>query len=351
MINYQKFQQFMININKLFKNKIIVITGGTGSFGKTMAASLLKFNPKEIRIFSRDENKQENMRYEFNNQLLKYYIGDIRDLNSTINVTEGANFLFHAAALKQVPSCEFYPLEAIKTNVLGTENVLNSCITNNIERAVFLSTDKAVYPINAMGQSKALMEKVVIAKSRMNSLKTKLSITRYGNVIASRGSVIPLFVNNILNGSDLTVTHHNMTRFMMFLEDSVDLVLNAFLKGRKGEIFVKKAPSAKIIDVANVLLDIFKSKSKIKISGPRHGEKIHESLISIEEMTCVKKSKDYFTIFPDHRDINYNNHFVNGIANYDNLKTYSSNNTKLLDKKEIKKLLLKIPIISNHISY
>lgn len=336
-----------MNLNNFFKNKIIVVTGGTGSFGTTMIKSLLKFKPKEIRVFSRDENKQENMRYDFNNSLIKYYIGDVRDYNSTLNVTDGANFLFHAAALKQVPSCEFYPLEAIKTNVIGTENILNSCIANNLEKAVFLSTDKAVYPINAMGQSKALMEKVVIAKSKNNSLKTDLSLTRYGNVIASRGSVIPLFVNNILKNKDLIVTHKEMTRFLMFLEDSVNLVFHAFLHGKNGEIFVKKAPSAQILDVAKTLIELFESKVKIKISGPRHGEKIHESLISIEEMSKTKESKSFFTIYPDQRDLNYSKYYVKGISNYDKLKTYSSNNTGFLTKSELQQVLLKTPIVKN----
>ncbi|HGW6341699.1 TPA: polysaccharide biosynthesis protein, partial [Escherichia coli] len=291
----------------MFKNKTLVITGGTGSFGNAVLKRFLDTDITEIRIFSRDEKKQDDMRKKYNNSKLKFYIGDVRDYNSVLNATRGADFLYHAAALKQVPSCEFHPMEAVKTNVLGTENVLEAAIANGIKRVVCLSTDKAVYPINAMGISKAMMEKVIVAKSRnLDSSKTVICGTRYGNVMASRGSVIPLFVDLIKAGKPLTITDPNMTRFMMTLEDAVDLVLYAFEHGNNGDIFVQKAPAATIQTLAIALKELLNAhEHPINIIGTRHGEKLYEALLSREEMIAAEDMGDYYRVPPDLRDLNY----------------------------------------------
>ena len=291
----------------MFNNKVLMITGGTGSFGNAVLKRFLDTDIKEIRIFSRDEKKQDDMRKKYNNPKLKFYIGDVRDYNSILNATRGVDFIFHAAALKQVPSCEFHPMEAVKTNVLGTENVLEAAIMNSVSRVVCLSTDKAVYPINAMGISKAMMEKVMVAKSRnVDDSKTIICGTRYGNVMASRGSVIPLFINQIKEGKSITITDPNMTRFLMSLEDAVDLVLYAYENGNQGDKFVKKAPAATIDTVANALKQIFNAENEIKIIGTRHGEKLYESLLTREEKAIAEDCGKYFRVPPDTRDLNYN---------------------------------------------
>lgn len=327
-------------MKNIFKNKIILVTGGTGSFGSTFVKKAIKFNCKEIRIFSRDEKKQEELRNELNNKKLKFYIGDTRDFSSIDEACKNVDILFHAAALKQVPSCEFYPLQAIKTNILGTENTVNAAIKNNIKKFVFLSTDKAVYPINAMGMSKALAEKLVISKSKnLTNKDTTLCITRYGNVMLSRGSVIPHFIEQIINKKEMTITDPIMTRFMMSLEESIELVIYAMINGKQGEIFVQKSPGATIKLLADTLKEIFKSKSKIKIIGTRHGEKDHETLISKEEMPRSIEEKKFFRILPDNRDLNYSKFFDKGKVAQKKYKEYNSYNTKQLNKNSLKKLL------------
>jgi UDP-glucose 4-epimerase len=334
----------------MFKNKILMITGGTGSFGSTVVKRFLDSDIREIRIFSRDEKKQEDMRISLNNSKLKFYIGDVRNYDSINEALNGVDYIFHAAALKQVPSCEFYPLEAVRTNVLGTENVLNAAINNNVSRVVVLSTDKAVYPINAMGISKAMMEKLVIAKARMHSASnTILCATRYGNVMASRGSVIPLFVNLIKSKKELTVTDPNMTRFLMSLEDSVDLVLHAFENANQGDIFVQKAPASTIEDLAKALKTIFKSDAKIIIIGTRHGEKLYESLLSREEMSKSEDMKNYYRVPMDSRNLNYNKYFIEGETNVSGFESYTSHNTDRLNENEVKSLLLKLDYIKEAI--
>ena len=330
-----------MNISNTFKNKVLLITGGTGSFGEAVLSRFLKSDIKEIRILSRDEKKQEDMRIKYKNEKLKFFIGDIRDKNSIDFAMKGVDYLFHAAALKQVPSCEFFPLEAVKTNVLGTENVLQSAIESEVKNAVFLSTDKAVYPINAMGISKALMEKTVIAKSRSLSKKqTIVSLTRYGNVMGSRGSVIPLFLEQINNKKDLTVTNAEMTRFIMSLEDSVDLVLYAFINANQGDIFVQKAPACTIGDLAQALIEIKNSKSKINIIGTRHGEKHYESLIGSEEMNRAIEEDRFYRIVADDRDLNYEKYFSIGSQNKDFISNeYNSSNTTRLSISEIISIL------------
>jgi UDP-glucose 4-epimerase len=330
-----------MNISNTFKNKVLLITGGTGSFGEAVLSRFLKSDIKEIRILSRDEKKQEDMRIKYKNEKLKFFIGDIRDKNSIDFAMKGVDYLFHAAALKQVPSCEFFPLEAVKTNVLGTENVLQSAIESEVKNAVFLSTDKAVYPINAMGISKALMEKTVIAKSRSLSKKqTVVSLTRYGNVMGSRGSVIPLFLEQINNKKDLTVTNAEMTRFIMSLEDSVDLVLYAFTNANQGDIFVQKAPACTIGDLAQALIEIKNSKSKINIIGTRHGEKHYESLIGSEEMNRAIEEDRFYRIVADDRDLNYEKYFSIGSQNKDFISNeYNSSNTTRLSIPEIISIL------------
>ncbi|WP_117882537.1 polysaccharide biosynthesis protein [Aureibaculum luteum] len=326
----------------MFKDKTLLITGGTGSFGQAVLNRFLKDKVfKEIRIFSRDEKKQDDLRKILNDNSVKFYIGDVRDLRSVDNVVSGVDYIFHAAALKQVPSCEFFPMEAVKTNVLGTENVLDSAIRHGVERVVVLSTDKAVYPINAMGITKALMEKVMVAKSR-NAKNTVLCGTRYGNVMASRGSVIPLFVNQLKKGENLTITDPNMTRFMMTLDDAVDLVLFAFEHGNQGDIFVQKSPASTIEDLARALINLYKSKSDITIIGTRHGEKLYESLVNREEMVKAEDMKDYFRIPADNRDLNYNQFFSEGQTDMSIVEEYHSHNTDRLDVKGTEKLLLKL---------
>jgi UDP-N-acetylglucosamine 4,6-dehydratase/5-epimerase len=330
----------------MFDNKVLMITGGTGSFGHTVLKRFLDTNVREIRIFSRDEKKQEDMRIELANDKVKFYIGDVRDFDSVSQAMVGVDYIFHAAALKQVPSCEFYPMEAVKTNVLGTENVLNAAIANGVQRVVFLSTDKAVYPINAMGISKAMAEKVVVAKSRsIPEGGPVVCCTRYGNVMASRGSVIPLFVNQMKSNESLTVTDPNMTRFLMSLEDSVDLVLHAFEHAQQGDIFVQKAPASTLTDLAQALKELFDSNSPVKIIGTRHGEKLYESLISREEMAKAEDMERYYRIPADNRDLNYKKYFVEGETHISEVEDYTSHNTERLSVEEVKSLLLNLDYI------
>ena len=324
----------------MFKNKTLLITGGTGSFGNAVLTKFLNSDIKEIRIFSRDEKKQDDMRRLYQSSKIKYFLGDVREKSSISNAMIGADLVFHAAALKQVPSCEFYPIEAVKTNILGTENVLNSAIENNIQKVICLSTDKAVYPINAMGVSKAMMERVFVAKSRVSG-KTKIVGTRYGNVMASRGSVIPLFHSQILNNTPITITEPNMTRFMMTLENAVDLVLFAFKNGNSGDIFVQKSPSSTIEDLAKALKKIYNSKVKIKIIGIRHGEKMHETLLSKEERQVSQDLNNYFRIPADNRDLNYDKFFTKGM-NSKPVEEFNSYNTKRLTEKKLIDLLASI---------
>ena len=325
----------------MLKNKTLLITGGTGSFGNAVLQRFLNTDIKEIRIFSRDEKKQHDMRVEMKNDKLKFYIGDVRDFESISNALKNVDFVFHAAALKQVPSCEFYPIEAVKTNVLGTENVLNASIINNVKKVVCLSTDKAVYPINAMGISKAMMEKVMVAKSR-NSGETILIGTRYGNVMASRGSVIPLFYDQIVNNQSITITDPNMTRFMMTLEDAVELVLYAFEHGNSGDIFVQKAPSSTIGELALALKKIYNSNVPISIIGTRHAEKLYETLLSKEELLCSQDLGDYYRIKADNRDLNYDKYFSEGNEIVPTLEDYHSHNTNKLTEIQLISLLNKI---------
>lgn len=332
----------MLNI---FDNKILLITGGSGSFGNAVLRKFLETTIKEIRIFSRDEKKQDDMRQFYKNEKIKYFIGDVRDKRSVDIAMRGVDFVFHAAALKQVPSCEFFPIEAVNTNVLGCQNVIDSAIENNIKKVIVLSTDKAVYPINAMGMSKALSEKVMVAKSRNNSHKTILCGTRYGNVMASRGSVIPLFVDQIKAKKVLTITEPQMTRYMMTLEDAVDLVLFAFKNGNSGDIFVQKSPAATIEIVAHALLELYQASNEIRIIGIRHGEKIFETLVNREEMVKAEDCGDYYRIPADTRDLNYNKYFTEGEAKIFQTEEYTSHNTKRLNLEETKELLLKLSFI------
>lgn len=331
----------------MFDNKILLITGGTGSFGNAVLRRFLNTKIKEIRIFSRDEKKQDDMRKYFQSDKLKFYIGDVRDLQSVSNAMRGVNYVYHAAALKQVPSCEFYPLEAVKTNVLGTENVLESAINHDVERIVCLSTDKAVYPINAMGISKAMMEKVIVAKSRnLENTNTTICCTRYGNVMASRGSVIPLFIRQIINGNPITITDPNMTRFMMTLDDAVDLVLHAFQNGSNGDIFVQKAPAATIEVLVKSILDIMgKPEHPVNIIGTRHGEKQYEALCSREEMFVAQDQGNYYRIPADNRDLNYSKYFEEGQKDLSSVVDYNSHNTKRLEVEGMKQLLQKLSFI------
>ena len=325
---------------KIFNNQILLITGGTGSFGNAVLDKFLDSGIKEIRIFSRDEKKQDDMRRKYQTEKIKYFIGDIRSENSLDNAMINVDYVFHAAALKQVPSCEFYPMEAVQTNILGTENLLNSAIKNDVKKVICLSTDKAVYPINAMGVSKSLMEKVFVAKSRLNS-NTIIIGTRYGNVMASRGSVIPLFHNQIVNKKPLTVTNPDMTRFMMTLDDAIELVVFAFNNGNTGDIFVQKAPSTTIGELAKAMIKIYKSNSTIMEIGIRHGEKIHETLLSKEERLISEDLGDYFRIPADNRDLNYNKYFTKGIKSSD-IEEFNSFNTKRIKEEELIKLLASI---------
>ena len=325
----------------MFESKTLLITGGSGSFGNAVLKEFLNSGIKEIRIFSRDEKKQHDMRTAFNNSKIKFFIGDVRDIDSISSAMEGVDYVFHAAALKQVPSCEFYPIEAVKTNILGTENVLSKAIENKVNKVICLSTDKAVYPINAMGVSKAMMEKVFVAKSRMSN-STIICGTRYGNVMASRGSVIPHFVSQINQNKDITITDPNMTRFMMTLNDAVKLVLFAFKNGNNGDIFVQKSPSTTIGELADTLKQIYKSNVDIKTIGIRHAEKMHETLLSREEKIVSEELENYFRIPADNRDLNYEKYFSQGKGVKNNYEEYNSYNTKRLNKIELLKLLASI---------
>jgi len=331
----------------MFKDKILLISGGTGSFGKAAVKKFLQTDLKEIRIFSRDEKKQDDMRNAFNSKKLKFYIGDVRDPQSLIGAVRGVDYIFHAAALKQVPSCEFHPLEAVKTNVLGTENIIEAAIQSRVMRVIVLSTDKAVYPINAMGISKALMEKIAIAKSRTAS-DTKINVTRYGNVMASRGSVIPLFLKQINAGLPITITDPDMTRFMMTLDDAVDLVLFAFKHGKQGEVFVQKAPAATIHTLAKALVELVgKKQHEINIIGTRHGEKLSEVLLSREEMVSAKDLGNYYMVPPDLRDLNYSKFVDSGEIEISKSVDYNSHNTTRLDIEGMKILLKKLKFIQD----
>jgi UDP-N-acetylglucosamine 4,6-dehydratase len=333
-----------------FKDKILLITGGTGSFGNAVVDRFLDYDLKEIRIFSRDEKKQDDMRNRLKNPVLKFYIGDVRDKRAVDHAVEGVDYIFHAAALKQVPSCEFFPIEAVRTNVLGAENVIVSALNYRVKRLVLLSTDKAVYPINAMGLSKALMEKVMIANSRnLNGSGIVFCGTRYGNVMASRGSVIPLFCEQIKTENPITITDPEMTRFMMTLEDAVDLVIYAFNHGNNGDIFVQKAPAATIRTLAEALTDLYQSTVPIRIIGTRHGEKLYETLVTREEMVKADDMGDYFRIQADTRDLNYARFFSEGIDKVSVVEEYHSHNTMRLDKEGMKKLLLKLDFIREDI--
>ena len=334
----------------MFNNKVLMITGGTGSFGQTVLKRFLATEVREIRIFSRDEKKQEEMRIALNHSKLKFYIGDVREYDSVSQAMKGVDYVFHAAALKQVPSCEFYPMEAVRTNVLGTENVMNAATANGVKRVVVLSTDKAVYPINAMGISKAMAEKLMVAKARTQlENETVLCATRYGNVMASRGSVIPLFVSPLKEGKPLTVTDPAMTRFLMSLEDSVDLVLYAFKHGKQGDLFVQKAPASTVADLAQALKEIFKKDNPVRIIGTRHGEKLYESLISREEMAKAEDMGDYYRIPADNRDLNYAQYFSEGEEKLSHLDDYTSQNTDRLNVDQIKQLLLKLAYIKEEL--
>ena len=330
----------------MFTNKTLIITGGTGSFGNAVLQRFLHTDIKEIRVFSRDEKKQEDMRIELNNNKVKFYIGDVRTYDSLSSAMHGVDYVFHAAALKQVPSCEFYPMEAVRTNVLGTENVLNASLANKVKKVICLSTDKAVYPINAMGISKAMMEKLMVAKARTtDTSQTVICGTRYGNVMASRGSVIPLFIKQIREGKPLTITDPNMTRYLMSLEDAVDLVIYAFNNARQGDIFVQKAPASTIMDLAIAVKELFHADNPIKVIGTRHGEKLYETLLTREERVKAEDLGDYYRIVPDDRDLNYGKYFTEGEEKIAEIEDYNSHNTKRLTVQEINELLLKLDYI------
>ncbi len=332
----------------LLKNKILLITGGTGSFGNAVLKKILKHNIKEVRIFSRDEKKQHDMRIHYNDDRIKFYIGDVRNYNSISFAMKNVDYVFQAAALKQVPSCDFFPMEATKTNIIGTHNVIRCAIQNEVNKVICLSTDKAAYPINAMGISKAMMEKVAIAESR-NEVKTIICITRYGNVMASRGSVIPHFVKQIKNNLPLTVTNPAMTRFLMSLDEAVDLVFYAFQNGNQGDLFVQKSPASTIKDLAKALMNIYEYKNKIKIIGTRHGEKLYETLCTVEEMGKAIDLGKYFRIPCDNRDLNYNKFFNEGEENLKSIEDYNSHNTKRLNINEVEKTLLKLDYVKQNL--
>ena len=331
----------------MFKNKVILITGGTGSFGNAVLKRFLDTEIKEIRIFSRDEKKQDDMRHALQSPKVKFYIGDVRDKRSVDGAMRGVDYIFHAAALKQVPSCEFFPIQAVRTNVFGTENVLDSAIQHGVKNVVVLSTDKAAYPINAMGISKAMMEKVAIAKARQlgENAATTICCTRYGNVMASRGSVIPLWVDQIQAGKDITITDPNMTRFMMTLDDAVDLVIYAFLHGKNGDLFVQKAPAATLDVLAEALKQLYHADTEVKVIGTRHGEKLYETLVTREEMAKSEDMGNYFRIPADNRDLNYDKYFVEGQEEIATIDDYHSHNTARLDVEGMKALLLKLDLI------
>jgi UDP-N-acetylglucosamine 4,6-dehydratase len=334
----------------MFTNARLLITGGTGTFGNAVLRRFLETDIKEIRVFSRDEKKQEEVRLHYNNPKIKSYIGDVRAYDSIASALRGVDYVFHAAALKQVPSCEFYPLEALRTNALGAENVMNAAIAGGVKRVIVLSTDKAVYPINAMGMSKAMMEKLMVAKARQaNSSGTILCGTRYGNVMASRGSVIPLFVQQIRAGKPLTVTEPSMTRFMMSIEDAVDLVLYAFEHGTQGDIFVQKAPSATIKTLAEAVKKVFNVSNPIQVIGTRHGEKQHETLLTREERAKAEDHGDYFCVRADNRDLNYKPYFSEGKAEIASLEDFTSNNTRILNVHEMAELLLSLEYIQSEL--
>lgn len=335
----------------MFEDKVLMITGGTGSFGNAVLKRFLSTDLREIRIFSRDEKKQEEMRLALNNDKLKFYLGDVREYGSIHQALKGVDYVFHAAALKQVPSCEFYPMEAVRTNVLGTENLMTAAIANQVKRVVLLSTDKAVYPINAMGISKAMMEKLMVAKARMQAEnETLFCATRYGNVMASRGSVIPLFIQQLKEGKPLTVTDPAMTRFLMSLEESVDLVLFAFQHARQGDIFVQKAPASTVADLAQALKELFSPKAEVRIIGTRHGEKLYESLLSREEMAHADDMGGYYRIPADNRDLNYNKFFSDGETKISRFEDYTSHNAERLNVEQVKSLLLKLDYIRERLA-
>ena len=338
----------------MFKDKVLLITGGTGSFGNAVAKRFIKSDIREIRIVSRDEKKQDDMRHEYQQKYpkyankLKFFIGDVRDYKSIEYAFKGVDYVFHAAALKQVPSCEFYPIEAVKTNVLGSDNVIDACVKHNVKKAIFLSTDKAAYPINAMGMTKALMEKNVIARSRqLQKGDTVLCLTRYGNVMASRGSVIPLFVEQIENDQPITITNPDMTRFMMTLDEAVELVLFAFKNGKQGDLFVQKAPAATIDTLAKAIIELKGNENtKVINIGTRHGEKLYEVLVTKEDMVKAEDLGDYYRIPADNRDLNYDRYISKGTAKLDKVEEYNSHNTKRLDVKGMIKLLKKLEMFN-----
>ncbi|WBU88813.1 polysaccharide biosynthesis protein [Cellulophaga omnivescoria] len=334
----------------MFKGKTLLITGGTGSFGNAVLNRFLETDIKEIRIFSRDEKKQDDMRNTLKNEKVKFYIGDVRDFDSINRAMKGVDYVFHAAALKQVPSCEFFPLEATKTNVFGTQNAIDAAVANNVKRIICLSTDKAAYPINAMGISKALMEKVAVAASRnIPDNNTIVCLTRYGNVMASRGSVIPLFVNQIKEKQPLTVTDPNMTRFLMSLEDAVDLVIFAFTNGNQGDLFVNKAPASTIGDLANAMKDIYNVDNEVKVIGTRHGEKLYETLCTREEMQKAEDMGEFYRIPADNRDLNYSRYFSEGETDISTIEDYHSHNTTRLTNEELKNTLLNLDYIKENL--
>jgi UDP-N-acetylglucosamine 4,6-dehydratase len=335
----------------MFDGKVLMITGGTGSFGHTVLKRFIETEVKEIRIFSRDEKKQEDMRIALGCDKVKFYIGDVRDYDSLSQAMTGVDYVFHAAALKQVPSCEFYPMEAVRTNVLGTENMLNAAIAKGVSRVVVLSTDKAVYPINAMGISKAMAEKLMVAKSRtIPEGGTVVCATRYGNVMASRGSVIPLFIQQLLDGQEITVTDPSMTRFLMSLEESVDLVLHAFEHGQQGDIFIQKAPASTVADLAQALKELLNKTNPVKVIGTRHGEKLYESLVSREEMAKAEDMGRYFRIPADNRDLNYKKYFVEGEQRISEFDDYTSHNTHRLDVQGVKDVLKKLDYVQEFLN-
>lgn len=340
-----------MNMNFDLKDKVLLITGGTGSFGNAVLKRFLKEDVREIRIFSRDEKKQEDMRLELKNDRVKFYIGDVREPSGIAAAMRGVDLVFHAAALKQVPSCEFYPLEAIRTNVLGAENVMDAAVQARVQKIVVLSTDKAVYPINAMGMSKALMEKLAVAKARLLSpdSDTLICATRYGNVMASRGSVIPLFVSQVKSGNPITVTDPQMTRFLMSLEESVELVIFAYQNARQGDILVQKSPASTVETLAKAIISLFNGRVPIKVIGTRHGEKKYESLVSREEIARAEDLQRYYRIPSDDRDLNYNKYFVEGEQSISRMEDYTSDNTNLLDVEGVKEVLLKLDYIQEEL--
>ena len=346
----EKLLEYASKDTKVLNGKILLVTGGTGSFGHAVVDRFINTDIKEIRVLSRDEKKQDDMRREYNNEKLKFYIGDVRNLETINDAFKDVDYVYHAAALKQVPSCEFFPMEALRTNVVGSDNVITACVNNHVKKAIFLSTDKAAYPVNAMGISKAMMEKNVIARSRkMNKNDPVLCLTRYGNVMASRGSVIPLFLEQIKEGKPLTITNPEMTRFMMTLNDAVDLVLYAFENGEQGDLFVQKAPAVKIGTLADAVIDLAGGDGRRKYIGTRHGEKLYEVLVTQEEMARAEDLGSFFRIKADNRDLNYDDYFITGNKMLDKVESYTSHNTKRLDVNETKALLKQLEIFGGNI--